>query len=366
MKALQHIHGGNLTVARKKFGFEEKEFIDFSANINPLGPSSKAMALIVENLSMITSYPDPDCQELSFTLSNYLHISSDNLLFGNGATELIYLLVDIFKYKKALVTAPTFSEYGLAVLSRGGEVEEIPLSENNCFSLPVEEIIKRLPGREVLFLCNPNNPTGALTSKKDIICIIDAAREHDCMVVIDEAFMDFVINKEDYSVINETEKRTNLIVLYSLTKYFGIPGLRLGAMVAEKAIIQRIKAGKDPWSVNTLAQIAGVESLRDHEYIRDTQKLIVEERQFLYESLGKIPGIKVYPGAANYLLVNVSKTGYPSHAFVKHLGARGILVRDCVSFTGMGDSYLRLAVKKRSDNEKLIDALEDFLGGKVK
>lgn len=365
MQVLQHIHGGNLMLAREKFGLKEKEFVDFSANINPLGFSARAMAAVVESLSVITSYPDPECRELTDTLAGYLHIFPENLLFGNGATELIYLLVDVFKFKKVLVTAPTFSEYGLAVLSRGGEVTEILLSEKEQFSLPVETVIEQLPAADVLFLCNPNNPTGVLSAKEDIIRIVDAAREHGCMVVVDEAFMDFVINREDYSVIHEAEQRANLIVLYSLTKFFGIPGLRLGSMMACKTIINRLKAAKDPWSVNSLAQIAGVVSLQDNEYIEETKQLVTEERGFLSEALKKIPGIKVYPGAANYLLLNISRTGYPSHDFVEQLGRRGILVRDCTSFTGMGSKYLRVAVKKREDNEKLVGALGDFLGGVV-
>ena len=366
MNSLQHIHGGNLKVASEKYGFEQRQFVDFSANINPLGPSPKAMLAMTEGLSSITAYPDPDCRELSAALAGFLHIPMENILFGNGATELIYLLVDVFKYKKALVTAPTFSEYGLAVLSRGGEVSEILLSEKNNFSLPVEEIIAYLPSAEILFLCNPNNPTGALCSKEDIIRIVDAARDCSCMVIVDEAFMDFVAEKDNYSVIHEALYRDNLIVLYSLTKYFGIPGLRLGTAIATQKVIERLKAAKDPWSVNSLAQIAGVHSLSDDEYIKNTKALVTEEREFLFNALQKVSGIKVYPGVANYLLLNIEATKYPSRVFVEQLGRRGVLVRDCASFTGMGSSYLRVAVKKREDNLKLVNAFEAFLRGVVK
>ncbi|ACV63841.1 L-threonine-O-3-phosphate decarboxylase [Desulfofarcimen acetoxidans DSM 771] len=366
MSSLQHIHGGNLKVASEKFGYEQRQFIDFSANINPLGPSPRAMLAMSEGLASITAYPDPDCRELTAALAGYLHIGSDNILFGNGATELIYLLVDVFKYKKALVCAPTFSEYGLAVLSRGGEVAEILLAEEDNFALPVEEIIARLPSVEILFLCNPNNPTGRLCSKQDILRIAAAARECSCMVAVDEAFMDFVEEKDNYSVLEEALNRDNLIVLYSLTKYFGIPGLRLGTAVASREIIARLKAAKDPWSVNTLAQIAGVHSLADAEYIKNTKILVTQEREFLEEALQRIVGLKVYHGVANYLLINIKDTQYTSQVFVEQLGRRGVLVRDCASFKGLGNNYLRVAVKKREDNLRLIEALEDFLRGVVK
>jgi threonine-phosphate decarboxylase len=365
LQHLEHIHGGNLTRASKKYGLPKENIIDFSANINPLGPSREVVAALVNNLGLISSYPDPDCGELRTELAAYLGVNEDLLLLGNGAAELIYLLVNVTGCRKALIPAPTFCEYGLAVLSQGGEVLEIAMNKEEGFALPTEEIVSHLPGADLLFLCNPNNPTGRLVTRKDIEKILDEAMHHEVTVLVDEAFMDFVQQRELFSVMPLVGQRPNLAVLYSLTKFFGIPGLRLGAITAPGDLIARMKVSKDPWNVNVLAQVAGVAGLRDHEYMKETIRLVQEEKEYLFHALSGFPGLEPLPGAANFILVGVAGSGFSSGELTDLLGRRGIMVRDCAGFTGLTGRYLRLAVKTRLENEKLILAFKDIWGGKT-
>ena len=361
MPELQHIHGGNLTRAAARYGIPVTRLIDFSANINPLGPSPHAIRAVAEALDQVRHYPDPDCTELRAALSAYLGTREERILMGNGAAELIYLLVRVLGCRRAIIPTPTFCEYALAVLSCGGAVEKVPMPEEEDFCLPVEKINKMLPGADILFICNPNNPTGWVVEAGPLVEILDQAEKAGVTVVVDEAFMDFVPERERCSLVSSAGARPNLVVLYSLTKFFGIPGLRLGAMLAPPGLNARLTSAKDPWNVNTLAQAAGIAGLRDVDYMEATRKLVAEERHFLFDGLVSLKGVKPLPGAANFLLVRVSETGISSGQLADLLGRRGILARDCAGFTGLAGRYLRLAVKTRPENEKLLTALQEIL-----
>ncbi len=361
MQRLEHIHGGNITRASMKYGLPKEEIIDFSANINPLGPSEKVVSAVSNNLNLISSYPDPDCSELKAILSVYLGVPEEHLLMGNGAAELIYLLVRVTGLRKAIIPVPTFSEYGLSILSNGGEVLKVPMDAGEEFRLPVEKILSCLNRAELLFLCNPNNPTGRVIEGRIIELILEKALSYGVMVLVDEAFMDFVPQREFYSVMHLVGRYPNLAVLYSMTKFFGIPGLRLGAIAAPGELVTQLNVSKDPWNVNVLAQVAGVAGLKDRGYMERTNKLVREEKKFLFDRLSEITGLKPLPGAANFILVDVGQSGLTSGELTDLLGKRGILVRDCVGFTGLAGRYLRLAIKTRSENEKLINALKAIL-----
>ena len=361
MPELQRIHGGNLTRAAARYGIPAARLIDFSANINPLGPSPRAIRAVVEALDQVRHYPDPDCTELRAALAAYLGAREERILMGNGAAELIYLLVRVLGCRRAIIPTPTFCEYAMAVASCGGVVEKAPMPEEEGFCLPVEKINKMLPGADILFICNPNNPTGRVVETGLITEILDRAEQCGVTVVVDEAFMDFVPERERYSMVSAAGVRPNLVVLYSLTKFFGIPGLRLGAMLAPPGLAARLALAKDPWNVNALAQAAGVAGLRDVDYMEATRRLVLEEKRFLFDRLASLKGVQPLPGAANFLLVKVSETGAGSGQLTDRLGRRGVLVRDCAGFTGLAGRYLRLAVKTRPENEKLLTVLQEIL-----
>ena len=357
-------HGGNLEQASRRYKRPKEEFLDFSSNINPLGPSPMALSAISSNLAAIVNYPDPDCTELKSLLSAHLGLREEYLVIGNGAAELIYSLAQAARIKKAVIPVPTFIEYGLAVNNCGGEVLEINMPVGNGFCLPLDEIIGHLKGADALFLCNPNNPTGRLFPGRVVDQLVRQALEKGVAVIVDEAFMDFVLSRHCHSVMGMVGKYPNLIVLYSMTKFFGIPGLRLGAMAGPVELIEVVKTVRAPWTVNTLAQLAGVASLKDIRYMQETRKIVVREKKFLYKQLSKIPGIKPLPPAANFILIDVRKSGFTSSQITDALGERGILVRDCEGFAGLDSGgYIRIAVRTRAENEKLLYELKNALEG---
>ncbi|NLI12681.1 threonine-phosphate decarboxylase CobD [Pelotomaculum propionicicum] len=363
MPQLEHIHGGNVTRASLKYGIAEKDLVDFSANINPLGPSRKIDQAIKNKLGMISAYPDPDCLELKAALAEYLGIEKEHLLMGNGAAELIYLFVRVAGCKRALIPVPTFCEYSLSVLSQGGEVIEVAMDEKNDFSLPVAEILKLIPKVDLIFLCSPNNPTGKLAERETIELILDRSLSHGVMVMVDEAFMDFVPHRSSYTMMPQVGRIKNLVVLYSLTKFFGIPGLRLGSIAAPADLIKQMNSAKDPWNVNVLAQVAGIEGLRDQEHMLETNRLVRREKQYLFNMLQSMPGLRPIAGAANFILVDISGSGLTSGEITDLLGRRRIMVRDCHGFTGLAGRYIRLAVKTRPENELLLTAFREILEG---
>jgi len=363
LQQLEHFHGGNLTRACLKYGLPREEFIDFSASINPLGPSKEVITDVKNNLDLISRYPDPDCNELKLALSSYLGVQEKNILMGNGAAELIYLFVRIAGCRQALIPVPTFSEYSLAVFSQGGEVHKINLNEEDGFRLPVNKIIKHFSPGKILFLCNPNNPTGRVATGKVMRRILKEALSCGVFVLVDEAFMDFMSNRDYFSVMSLAGKYPNLAVLYSMTKFFGIPGLRLGAIVTTEELVERMKTSKDPWNVNILAQVAGTAGLRDRVYMENTRRLVKRERKFLYQELDGISGLKPLPGAANFILVNVVRSGMTSQELTDLVGKRGMLVRDCYGFSGLKGRFIRVAVKTRLENKKLLLVLKSVLEG---
>lgn len=359
----EYKHGGDVFGAARKFNCHPQEICDFSANINPLGPSPKAMAALKDKLDLIKHYPDPRCTELRHSLARYLGLPSENMLFGNGVSELIYLLARVKGYRRAVVCAPTFVEYGEAVNNTGGSIIEVPIRENDSFTLPVTQLKKALRNADIIFVCNPNNPTGRAEKVPIIQSIIKEASDKNCTIVIDEAFIDFIDQRDQYSVIPFIRKYSNLIVLYSMTKFFGIPGLRLGALLGTGTLIKELEKAKDPWNVNILAQIAGVEALSDTEYMCKTRQLVMREKEFLFRSISRLPGLKAFPSDTNYLLIRINNENINSAILASETAKRGVLIRDCSNFSGLGDNYIRVAVKTRRENALLLTTLSEAMKG---
>ncbi|KAF1084485.1 Threonine-phosphate decarboxylase [Sporotomaculum syntrophicum] len=359
----EYKHGGDVFGAARSLQCNPREIYDFSANINPLGPSPLALASIKDNLDLIRHYPDPRCTELRGVLSRHLKVAPEKMVLGNGAAELIFLLPRVMGYRQAVVTTPTFMEYGTAMANAGGMVYEVPLLEEEGFGLPVPRVNKALCSADVVFICNPNNPTGGAVKKPIIQSIIENARTYGTTVVVDESFIDFVYRQELYSVLPLLNDYPNLIVLYSLTKFFGIPGLRLGVLMAGESIIERIEAAKAPWDVNCLAQIAGAAALVDEEFMAQTRQLVWQERDFLRREVSLIPGLNAFNGKANFLLIKIERSEISSAQLAARAAKQGVLVRDCASFSGLGNKYIRVAVRTRSENLVLLKVLREIMKG---
>jgi len=272
----------------------------------------------------------------------------------------MYLIPMVFKPKKALIVSPAFSEYEKGLHMVGTDVSYFQTVREQGFALDVMGLCDRLrESFDAVYLCNPANPTGILTSKDDVRRIIDVAEQTKAMVIIDEAFIDFVENE---SVKAEIDRYASLIIMRSMTKFFGIPGLRIGYLLAAPSCIETIRRSKTPWTVNALVQRAVAKVLDDREYIDTTRRLVQSERDYLKTALRNISGLTVFDGAANFLFVYMEdRCAMRSTTLRDHLVQDGILIRDCSNFHGLNDRYFRVAVKRCDQNEILIKKLREIV-----
>lgn len=352
-------HGGNIYKVAKEYGMEEEKILDFSANINPLGPSPLAVESIINNLSLQQCYPDPDYCELRNEISKYLNVASDYIIVGNGATELIYLFFRSMRPRKVLIPVPTFSEYERAARLAGCEICYLPLNEEDGFSLSPQRLVQNLEGVSALVLCNPNNPTGVVLPRNEVEEVVKFCNRRGILVLIDEAFMEFVHEMDCLTAIDLLDEFRNVMVVRAFTKFFGMPGVRLGYGITKSAeILEGIRSFKEPWSVNVLAAVAGVAALKDEDYIQKSKAIIQRERKYLLEELSKIGWLKPFETKANFILIKILDENISSSDLRMKLIPHGILIRDASNFVGLSDRFIRVAVKDRRSNDILISALK--------
>jgi len=354
-------HGGNLRKASEKYGMPVDGWLDFSANINPLGLAESVRKTILQKVENIVNYPDPGARECKQAIAAYYALPFEQIVMGNGAVELIYLLMHILRPRRVLLPAPAFSEYERSVRSIGGEIVYFPLREAAEFRLDVPGFIDLLRAVDMCFLCNPHNPVGNLLSREELERIIAAAAHLSVPVVLDESFVDFLPDSGQITCRQLVSNCDNLIIIHSLTKFFAVPGLRLGFGIMPSSLAKLLESAKDPWNVNTLAQSAAVTALRDKQYIGETVRLIGEEKEFLYTELSTISGLKPYRPVANFLFVRLIHERFNAVSLADATARRGILIRDCSNYAGLDDKYIRVAVKQRADNRRLLSVLRDLL-----
>lgn len=349
-------HGGNIYKVAEETGIPENRIIDFSASINPLGLSESVKQVIQSEMDGLVNYPDPDAKKLKQKIAHANNIDAETIVCGNGSTELIYLIPRALRPKNVLIPAPTFSEYEKAVrLNENVRVKRPELRAENKFRLNADEFASEMQGCDMAFLCNPNNPTGALMSREEVREIAKEASRVRCCLVVDEAFIDFI---PEESVITDTADNPYLVVLRSMTKFHAITGLRVGYGAFHQELINKVQKYKEPWTVNNLAQAAGAAALGDKYYIEETYSLMKREKEFLEKSFDEA-GIRYYPSSANYFLIKIPPSPpLPKEGITDALRRKGILVRDCSNFKGLDGSYIRVAVKSREHNEMLIKELQ--------
>ena len=349
-------HGGNINQLCNKYGLNPDEIIDFSASINPLGCPEDVHKVISERFDDIKNYPDSECTNLKKAIADKVPCNDSNIIVGNGSNELFYLIPRALKPKQGVLLQPTFSEFKDALTNANVEVVEI-VNDDGSFPL-INTNLSSLKNIEdgMVFLCNPNNPTGQLTLKKDIFELVNS--NSNMLIVVDEAFMDFVDDDEKYSVIKDAPLMDNLIVVRSLTKFYGFPGLRLGYLVANESNVNRLMQFKEPWTVNTFAQIAGEVAINDVKFAVNTREYVSREKAFLYDGLTDIKGIRPLQPSVNFILVKIDNAEITSSGIQDLLIKDNIIIRDCSNFIGLSDKYFRVAVRTREENQKLIKALK--------
>lgn len=356
------IHGGNVDSIAQKYGYKIEEILDFSANINPNPLPEEIKDVILKNIYRISHYPDREYISLRTALATYTGCPIESIRVGNGATELIYLAIKALNPKKALLPVPSFSEYERALLTNGVQVEYFPLREEDDFKLNITDFLERLKkGYDFTILCNPNNPTGQILEKDELMQILDYASSQNTYVLLDETFIEFTEEVEKISLIREISKYDNLIILRAFTKYFGIPGLRLGYCLSNPILLKKLDLYQEPWSVNTIAVCVGEFLLGYKGYKEASKKWTKTERDFLYKALQEINGLKVYPTWANFFLIKLENTKITLTELQKMLEERKILIRNASSFKLLNETFFRIAIKDRTSNLSLIKELKRLL-----
>jgi len=345
---LTKIHGGDIYLYNKNL-------IDFSVNINPFGVTDNIIKYIKNNLSKIVNYPDIECVNLRKAISEKEKIDKDYIVCGNGAAELIFNIVLALKPKKVFLIAPSFAEYERAADVIRAEKVYYFLEESQNFNINKNILDNINDSIDMLFLCNPNNPTGGCLKKELVLEIADKCEYCGVFLVIDESFIDFVIDNEKYSIIKYIQKYDNILLLRSFTKMYAIPGVRIGYCVCKnKKIIEKIYNCRQPWNVSTIAQSAGIAALKEETLPFKTREYIKQEKMFITKMFYNI-NIKFFHSYTNYILFKEKKE------LNKRLLEYNILIRNCDNYRGLGEGFYRIAIKKHSENLKLIIALKEIL-----
>jgi threonine-phosphate decarboxylase len=350
------IHGGDTEGYLLEYGSKP---LDFSANCNPLGIPKSVPRAVGKAAVTADEYPDPLCRRLGAALSEKLGVEKEHILFGNGAADLIFRLALAEKPKTAVVTAPTFAEYELALRTVSCEVERHALIKAKEFCV-TETILDRIaPGTDMLFICNPNNPTGRTVDTGLMSEILAACEKTGTLLVVDECFNGFLDRPEKHSLKKKLPEHDNLLILDAFTKLYGMAGVRLGyCLSGNTKLLGRMKDAGQPWSVSSLAQAAGLAALKEDAYVARAQRLVGQERAYLTEALD-MPGVKPLGGEANFIFLHSDIPG-----LTVKLRERGILIRDCGNYPRLNKGYYRIAVRTHKENIQLISVLRELSGNK--
>lgn len=344
-------HGGIYSTDMKL----DPKIIDFSSNVNPLGFPSSVKNVIKKNISLLSVYPDPNSSKLKNDLERYIGISKRQIVVGNGATEIIYNFCKAFirKNNRVIMPIPTFGEYEAAVRLQGAHLSYLKTMDLNEQISDLQDAITK---NNYIFLCNPNNPTGTLVTRKNMLKILETAYDKSALVFLDECFIELVPESNE-SLISNLKEFDNLFILRSLTKSFGLAGLRIGYGLGNKKIIDVLTRIKIPWNVNALAQKAASAALSSKSHLYKTRKLIKNELAFLTSSISKIKNFSCYPSSTNFILL---ESKIDSKTIQKKLIKKKLLVRDCSTFRGLDNKFIRIAVRTHKENVKLVKALEEI------
>lgn len=345
------VHGGDYIGYRERYGHDA---VDFSANVSPLGVPQAVVRAICDAAAQADRYPDPLCRELCAAIAHTENLPADWVLCGNGAADLIFRLVLAKRPERALILAPTFAEYAAALETVGCSVRRYELSERNDFALTAD-FADAIGDADMVFLCQPNNPTGQVAERSLMQSILDKCKAVGALLVVDECFLDFLPDGDSFTMKSELSDAKNLFILKAFTKLYGMAGVRLGyGLCADANLIAQMRGAGQPWAVSSLAQAAGLAALEQTEYVARVRALIEQERPYLENGLRSL-GLRVISGKANYLLFRASnKLG-------EKMEKRGVALRGCGNYPGLDDAWYRTAVRTRAENDILLSTLREVL-----
>lgn len=359
----QDRHGGNIFNAARDSGVPLPRMVDFSASINPLGPSPRSVRAIARAITQLPHYPDPECRGLRQALATRFRLDGAHFLIGNGSTELIHLIPQALSIRRALIIGPTFSEYERAVCQHGGAVQVLYAKRAQQFTPPGLVVLQFLQAMktnnsvDAVFLCNPNSPTGQGFPVDLLNHLLRTAVARHVWLIVDETFVDYC---EDRSLLAHVRSCSRVIVIRSFTKFYALPGLRIGYLAGSIPTVATIRRNQPPWSVNTLGQAAATAALRDSHYAQASRRFVEHERAYLMNQLGGLPGgWTVFPSLSNFLLVELPPQGSATR-LTSHLAEQGVLIRDLSAMPGGNKRLIRLAVRTRKENRRLLRGLRQF------
>ena len=353
------LHGGNV--------YDHPGCLDFSANIHPLGMPDGVRRAICEAAMEAVQYPDPDCTDLRRAIAEKEKVLPDQVICGNGAADLIYLLCRACNGCKALVPQPSFTEYERALTSSGWTVLSHFLDEKKEFC-PDDSLSERIRTEkpDLVFLCNPNNPTGIPYPPELLRDILEACKESGSRLAVDECFLDFVQPGKASSMVKDSSRFPGLFILKAFTKSYGMPGVRLGyGITSDTDLLERMRMNVQPWNVSLIAQKAGLAALQDTSHIQKGRAIVEVERRFLSEALDG-QGFIVCRGEANFILFRTGSSladllKRRRSTLFRELLEKGILIRDCSNFAGLCEGYYRIAVRTHEENRRFTEALKEVV-----
>lgn len=349
------IHGGNIYKKAKELGIKEDQILDYSANISPLGIPAHIKKAMMDAIEGTINYPDPDCTALREAIGQQDGVAPDCVACGNGGADLLYRLAFGLGPKKVLLPVPAFVEYEEAMTAAGAQM--VYEKMDDTFRIPENMAERITEDVDLVILCNPNNPTGLLTERHQVLDILERAKKMHCRVLVDECFLEICREEEQYTVKPYLKEYPNLMILKSFTKLYAIPGVRLGYLLcADKEVIDRVNRAGQAWSVSYIAQCAGVAALSHPEYKEAVIDAVEKELIYMKKELSEMP-LTLYDGQANYLFFwtpGVSDLD-------KRLESRGIMIRNCSNYVNLGEDYWRVAVKTHEENVILLQELRQAL-----
>jgi threonine-phosphate decarboxylase len=353
-------HGGDVWGFSRKHNIPLEKVLDFSGPINFLGPSAKAVEAVKHYAKRIKFYPDPNPVEFRREIAKYVGhgVDASNIVLGNGSIELIYMITEALPCGfKAVIPVPSFSEYEKAALRVGGEPILVKLPDD--FALDAKSLKKAVTGdTRIVSICNPHSPSGTLYSRETVLDIVDFCRKKDVIVSVDENYIEFAEKGQDTTMVGYVEKYENLFVIRSVTKFYGMPGIRLGYGIATESLADTLETVRQPWSINSLAGYATLAAFKDNEFIENTKRTIAKERARFAKMLSEIGGLQVFPSVTNFLLAKILTEKVTSTFLKEELAKTGVLIRDCNTFVGLDDRYFRVTVRAFEENVVLVEALK--------
>ena len=353
-------HGGDVWGFSRKYNIPLEKVLDFSGPINFLGPSPKAVEAVKQYAKLIRFYPDPNPVELKMEIAKYVGhgVDAANIILGNGSIELIYMITEVFpRGFKAVIPVPSFTEYEKAALRVHGEVVFVQLPEN--FALETESIKKAIKDdTRIVYICNPHSPSGTLYDREKILDLVDFCHKKNVILSVDENYIEFTGKAQDTTMVGYVKKYENLFVIRSVTKFYGMPGIRFGYGIAAENLVDELQTVRQPWSINSLAGFATLAAFKDTEFIENTKRTIAKQRVQFAKMLSEIGELHVFPSETNFLLVKILNPKFTSTRLKDLMAEEGILIRDCSTFVGLDDSYFRVTVRSFKDNLVLASALK--------